>query len=178
MTIPPVGVYVTVSFPKRGRREYVGVGVWDHPGYEVGVSLKVALGANEVDRMLGADLVEVVVQELEVDVFDVVDVLDVVGVDEGDDDDDVEVEVEVQVELELEVVTALVLDLGGMLFPPVSPFGLLISTSGTELPPSLGKTTMVAVVPLGTVTTQKFAPPAPGPFICEISLTLCSLGSI
>lgn len=40
--------------------------------------------------------------------------------------------------------------------------GLLLS----ELPPPfLLNTTTLALAPLGTETTQKFAPPAPGPFI-------------
>lgn len=44
------------------------------------------------------------------------------------------------------------------------------------VPPS--KTTKFAVDPFGTVTTQKFAPPAPSVFLPSISLALCLLGSI
>lgn len=46
------------------------------------------------------------------------------------------------------------------------------------LPPLLLNTTRVALAPLGTETTQKFAPPAPGPCIWETSLTPCSAGSM
>lgn len=44
------------------------------------------------------------------------------------------------------------------------------------IPPS--NTTKLAVAPFGTVTTQKFAPPAPSVLVPSISLTECLEGSI
>lgn len=48
----------------------------------------------------------------------------------------------------------------------VEEVGFLVDTgSEAPAPPLLLNTTRVALAPLGTETTQKFAPPAPGPFI-------------
>lgn len=54
----------------------------------------------------------------------------------------------------------------------------VLSEDPPPLPPLLLNTTRVALAPLGTETTQKFAPPAPGPCIWETSLTPCSAGSM
>jgi hypothetical protein len=60
--------------------------------------------------------------------------------------------------------------------------GVLVETSMVSdevLPlPSFSKTTMCAVEPLGTVTTQPVAPPAPTKGSPIISLTLLTAGSI
>lgn len=97
---------------------------------------------------------------------------------EDEDDEEVEVEDEVELELELEVELVVgwtVLEgdgvgvgvgvgVGlGVGFGVVDTFGAGVS-SGVSLllsSPSMGNTTIRAVDPLGTVTTQKSAPPAP-----------------
>ena len=56
--------------------------------------------------------------------------------------------------------------------------GVLAGAAGAAGAGSREKTTNVAVLPLGTPTTQKFAPPAPGALFCVISLTPWRAGSI
>lgn len=52
------------------------------------------------------------------------------------------------------------------------------SSSPPLLPPDFSKTTTLAFSPLGTVTTQKVAPPAPTEVLPIISLTAFTAGSI
>lgn len=56
---------------------------------------------------------------------------------------------------------------------PFDPFEPLLSSR-----PSTSNTTILAFASLGTVTTQKVAPPAPGVSVPEHWLTECFLGSI
>ena len=68
----------------------------------------------------------------------------------------------------------------GSSLPPSFGFSSLLPFPLSPEPPLLpaSKTTIVAWVPLGTVTTQKAAPPAPSVPLPVISLTLFLAGSI
>ena len=125
---------------------------------------------------LKVELVEEV--ELEVEVGAEVEVSEGVEVEEEVSVVLVMVGVGVKVEV-LVLVLVLVLELELELLVEV---GVLVETSMVSdevLPlPSFSKTTICAVEPLGTVTTQPVAPPAPTKESPVISLTSLTAGSI
>jgi hypothetical protein len=148
---------VAVAFWKRMWGASVGLGRSD----------VVVLTTDEVDRILLEELdvleleLELELEELEVEVLDGVGVDDevelVVEVDDGVGvDDEVELVVEVDdgvgVDDEVELVVEVDDGVGE---------GEDEGEAEPELESPAEKTTTLAVMPLGTVTTQKLAPPAP-----------------
>lgn len=122
---------------------------------------------------------EVVVEEEEVEL--VVVVLE----EEEDDDDDVELELELELEeVELELGELVLVELGATedeeeeLGAWAAAFAWGPLTLLLLLPPSGPNTMMLAVDPLGTVTTQKLPPPAPTVALVLHSFTLWMAGSM